>query len=142
MKTLSSLCSALVLVLCVSSIFLLGGCGPASQPLAASPSAQGATGTVQRRYDESGTHLAVHVRNLVPPSKVAPDATTYVVWVKTKDGMPHNLGTLQLKGEEGSFEGTTRLTDFQLFITAEPVGTTTNPWGDEILSIDIHRDQS
>jgi hypothetical protein len=45
---------------------------------------------------------------------------TYVVWAVSPEGVFDNLGELDLSGTRAQFNGTTRLTEFGLLITAEP----------------------
>jgi hypothetical protein len=63
------------------------------------------------------TFVKVDVDQLRPP--VAP-MNTYVVWAVSPEGVFENLGELQINRNKGSFEGTTRLSQLGLLITAEP----------------------
>jgi len=108
--------------------------------LAASPQAGDARGTVDERPDSNGVRIAIHVHDLARPSRVSPDATVYVVWVKPLPGAtgPRNIGRLTIDGDEGSLEAATPLRWFELFVTAEPSAHNTEPWGDKLLWTEIH----
>jgi hypothetical protein len=46
--------------------------------------------------------------------------TTYVVWAVSAEGILDNLGELDVNGTKAQFNGTTRLGEFGVLITAEP----------------------
>lgn len=49
-----------------------------------------------------------------------PEFFTYVLWAITPEGRAINLGELQLKSNEGKLDGTARLPNFAMIVTAEP----------------------
>jgi len=93
-----------------------------------------AAGEVDRSARENGTLVKVTVRGLEPPSRIGPDATAYVVWVQGRDGSVRRLGTLELDGAVGEFEGLTPLQSFEVFITPEQNPDAMTPIGERVLS--------
>ncbi|MGC1449894.1 MAG: OmpA family protein [Candidatus Sulfotelmatobacter sp.] len=57
---------------------------------------------------------------LSPASQLGPEFLTYVVWAITPEGRASNLGELQLNGDKGKLNVTTRLPNFAMIVTAEP----------------------
>jgi outer membrane protein OmpA-like peptidoglycan-associated protein len=53
-------------------------------------------------------------------SQLGPEFLTYVVWAITPEGRASNLGELQLNGDKGKLNVTTRLPNFAMIVTAEP----------------------
>jgi hypothetical protein len=87
------------------------------------PASTAAQGTVEATEVENGnTRVDVRVRHLAPPDKVAPEATTYVVWARAKVGesKPQNLGALKVNDDrEGRLETVTPLRSFDVMVTPE-----------------------
>lgn len=103
------------------------------------PAAQGTVKASPTKNDN--TMLEVEVRHLAPPGRVAPGATTYVVWVRAAgQDTPQNLGALRVdKDLRGSLQSVTPLRSFDVFITAEPSPTTMAPTSDHLLAASIQR---
>ena len=116
----------------------LAACGPPSSviPLINSPETPAADGTLVMKPAQNGNRrLAIEVRHLAPPEKVAPTATTYVVWVRPQDGAPQNIGALQVdKDLTGRLDTITPYQTFELFITAEKYKAATLSTGPRVLS--------
>jgi hypothetical protein len=74
-------------------------------------------GKVELKREGTLTWVNIEVDQLRPP--VAP-LNTYVVWAVSPEGLFENLGELQINRNKGTFNGTTRLTQLGLLITAEP----------------------
>ena len=55
-----------------------------------------------------------------PATQLGPEFLTYVVWAITPEGRASNLGELQLNGDKGKLNVTTRLPNFAMIVTAEP----------------------
>src|SRR5688572_13645867 len=73
---------------------LFGSSAP-KQTMTTSAENTSGEGTVQAKAGENGnTNLEVRVKHLSPPSKVADDASVYVVWIKPRNGDIQNVGAL------------------------------------------------
>ncbi|MGC1650314.1 MAG: OmpA family protein, partial [Candidatus Sulfotelmatobacter sp.] len=57
---------------------------------------------------------------MAPATQLGPEFLTYVVWAITPEGRASNLGELQLNGDKGKLNVTTRLPNFAMIVTAEP----------------------
>jgi hypothetical protein len=115
-------------------------------PMMASPRMPAAQGAVSiKDADNGNVKLAVSVKHMAPPEKVATGASSYVVWLKplatgNENEAPQNLGALAVnKDEEGNFDTTTSYRQFDLFVTAEPQPGSTSPTGEQLLSTTIRR---
>jgi len=109
---------AFVQVSCDTTQRMLSGAGvPASQ------------GTVTfGAVDNGNTDVTVRVKHLAPPSKIASDATTYVVWIQPSNGAKQNVGALALNDNlEGKLDTVTPHRRFLLTVTPEPGGRVGNP---------------
>jgi hypothetical protein len=78
----------------------------------------GARGELKR--EGNVTRVKIDIERLAAPASHGPAINTYVVWVASPEGVLENLGELELKGAKGQFTGTTRFSQFALFISAEP----------------------
>ena len=74
----------------------------------------------QIRREGTVTGIKVDIERVAAPSMYGPGLNTYVVWAISPEGILDNLGELDVRGSKGQFAATTRLTQFGLFITAEP----------------------
>jgi len=94
-----------------------------------------AAGKLSYEHDRNGNiKYEVEVKHLAPPEQLTPGKSTYVVWVKPRDGQPQNAGVLRVNSDlEGSFKGTTPEKAFDLVVTAEDSPTVSQPTGPEIL---------
>ena len=104
------------------------GCDTTQQLISDSdvPASQG-TVTVGAA-DNGNTDVTVRVKHLAPPSKLAPEAKIYVVWIQPKDGAKQNVGALTLNDElEGSLATLTPHRRFLLTVTPEPGGRVMAP---------------
>ena len=66
------------------------------------------------------TRIKIEIDKIAAPSTHGPAFNTYVVWAISPEGILDNLGELDVKNMKGQFGGTTRFTQFGIFITAEP----------------------
>jgi hypothetical protein len=66
------------------------------------------------------TRVRIEIDRVAPPSGMGNALNTYVVWAISPEGVSDNLGELDMNGVKGQFNGTTRLTEFGVLITAEP----------------------
>jgi hypothetical protein len=132
--------SALITAVALSSLSV--ACGHNPEPkgpteLATSSKLPASQGLIETADGGNGNvRVRVSVKHLAPPEKVVSGASTYVVWVKplAEDGSPQNLGAIRPDAEMvGTFESTTPLTSFDVFITAEPSPTAQTPTGEKML---------
>jgi hypothetical protein len=63
------------------------------------------------------TRVKVELEQVRPP---AAPLNTYVVWAVSQEGTFENLGELQVDRTKGTFQGTTRLAQLGVLVTAEP----------------------
>jgi hypothetical protein len=115
-------------------------------PMMASPRVPAAQGAVSvKDADNGNVKLAVSVKHMAPPEKVATGASSYVVWLKplatgNDNEAPQNLGALAVnKDQEGEFDTMTAYRQFDIFVTAEPQPGSTAPTGEQLLSTTIRR---
>ena len=113
-------------------------------PMLASPRVPAAQGAVSIKDADNGNmKLAVSVKHMAPPEKVATGASSYVVWLKplatgTENEAPQNLGALAVnKDQEGEFDTMTSYRQFDIFVTAEPQPGSMAPTGEQLLSTTI-----
>src|SRR5208282_1008354 len=64
--------------------------------------------------------VAASFSKMSPATQIGPEFLTYVVWAITPEGRASNLGELQLTGDKGKLNVTTRLPNFAMIVTAEP----------------------
>jgi hypothetical protein len=91
--------------------------------------------------DNENTALEVTVEHLAAPEKIAPEATTYVVWaLATGTDSAQNLGALRVDDDlKGSLETVTPLRAFEVFITAEASATARSPSTPRLLTASVER---
>jgi hypothetical protein len=82
------------------------------------PMGQSARADIRR--EGTVTRVRIDIDKITAPSTLAPVLNTYVVWAISPEGVFDNLGELEVSGTKAQFNGTTRLTQFGLLITAEP----------------------
>jgi Domain of unknown function (DUF4398) len=78
------------------------------------------SGRTELRREGTVTRVRVDLDKVAAPATQAPGMNTYVVWAVSPEGVFDNLGELDFTGGKGQFNGTTRLSEFGLLITAEP----------------------
>jgi hypothetical protein len=136
--------AALALPACSS---IMGPKAPTtSMQLQASAKVPAAEGTVNVQEGDNGNYkVALEVKHMAPPEKVASGASSYVVWLRplAADQQPQvaqNLGQLAVnKDLEGKLNTVTPYHQFDLFVTAEPVSNTTAPTGDQLLTTIVRK---
>jgi hypothetical protein len=96
-------------------------------------------GTVRVAEGDNGnTKVFVRVKHLAPPSKLAADATVYVVWIQPREGETQNAGALTLnKDLEGSLDTLTPHRRFKLTVTPEPSGQVANPTHEPVFTYNV-----
>jgi hypothetical protein len=121
---------------------LLTACATATHDLSQSNQVNGAQGKVSiDTSDEFGNiPMQVEVKNLPPPGRAVPNATTYVVWVRPSNSLPNepptegfpirNVGALQLE-RNATGELKTKIEPYyegvEVFVTAEAQGNSDSP---------------
>lgn len=98
-------------------------------------------GTVKATTGENGnTKLVVHVKHLAQPSKIAADATVYVVWIQPRNAAIQNIGALALNADlEGKLETVTPHRRFILTVTPEPGGQEAQPTHEPVFTSEVDR---
>ncbi len=77
-------------------------------------------GRLDIKREGTVTRMRIDIDRVAPPSMMGPAYNTYVVWAVSPEGILDNLGELDMNGVKGQFNGTTRLGEFGVLITAEP----------------------
>jgi len=134
------------LVLLTALLGLSCAHGGNSTAMQASPRIPAAEGSVSvKDGDHGSTKLAVKVKHMAPPDKVATGASSYVVWLRplasdTSSEPAQNVGALAVgKDLEGKLDATTPYRQFDIFVTAEPEPGSTAPTGEQLLTTSIRR---
>lgn len=130
-----------------TKIFLAASCaliacsGAQTTPLVATQQVPAAEGRVQtRRTSNQNTDVDVSVEFLAPPNRVAPDATTYVVWAQALgDGSkPQNVGAMRVGADRtGSLKTKTPHQSFDLMVTPEASPTAAEPTNEPVLKATV-----
>jgi hypothetical protein len=118
------------------------GCGAGPQPMTTSAIVPAAEGTVQPRAADNGaTGFTVRVRHLAPPSRVAPEATVYMVWVQPADGqLFQSVGAMTVdKDLIGSFDAVTRFDHFTVIVTPEANDRVEQPTHEPVFTSQVSR---
>ncbi len=98
-------------------------------------------GTVQfTKGVNDNTKIVVRVKRLAPPSKVAANATVYVVWIEPRNGVMQNVGAMILnKNLEGTLITTTPHRRFKVLVTPEPSGRGMLPTHEPVFTSEVDR---
>jgi len=100
-----------------------------------------ATGTVKvtRDKDNGNTAFKIKVEHLAKPANLSPPASTYLVWVASRNGTPTKVGAIGVGNDlKGEFSSVTLSKDFDLFITAEESDLASAPLGPQVLQVHIN----
>lgn len=73
------------------------------------------------------TQLRVEVEHLKPANSFGLEYLTYVLWAISPEGVPSNLGELDVHDGKGAIRASTPMQAFALVITAEPYYAVTQP---------------
>jgi hypothetical protein len=110
----------------IAIVFLLGAFALTNahakkDPLTASTAVPAARGKVDIGKDSNGnTTVKITAEHLAEPGKLSPPGSDYVVWFQEKGAEPQTQGRLRIdKNLKGSFETSTPLKNFDIFVTAE-----------------------
>lgn len=98
------------------------GCATTPSALQAASSIPAGEGTVQATLGANGnTDLSLRVKHLAPASRMASDATVYVVWIQPFEASSQNVGALTLSEDlEGRLDTVTPHRRFLVMVTPEP----------------------
>ena len=97
------------------------------------PAARGQT-EISKDKKNGNTKVKITVEHLAPPENLSPAKNGYLVWFQQRGGNPESQGRLRIdKNLKGSFETTTPLKSFDVWITAETDASVTLPTGQEVL---------
>ncbi len=111
------------------------------QPMRSGDGVPASQGTVKATAGPNGnTNLAIRVKHLALPSKVAADTTVYVVWVQPRNGAKQSVGALVLDDNlEGSLDTVTPHRRFQLIVSPEASGQVAYPAHEAVFTADVER---
>jgi hypothetical protein len=126
--------------ICLTSVLLCVVAYAAKKyPMTASSIVPGARAKVEISKDDNGnTKLKMSVQHLANLENLTPRASAYVVWLRERDGNAQNQGQLKMdKNLKATFETSTPLKSFDVFVTAEQDSRATSPSGPEVLRATI-----
>ena len=108
-------------------------------PMTAASIVPGARAKVEISKDNNGnTKLKISVQHLANLENLTPRASAYVVWLRERDGNAQNQGQLKMdKNLKATFETSTPLKSFDVFVTAEQDPRVKGPSGPEVLKATI-----
>jgi hypothetical protein len=132
---------AIALSVFASGCGLFGGGGGGKQTMITSGESPAGEGTVEAtKGDNDNTKLEVRVKHLPAPSKLADDASVYVVWIRPSNGEAQNVGALQVdKDLVGKLETTTPHKRFTLTVTPEPSARMAAPTHKPVFRSEVSR---
>jgi hypothetical protein len=126
--------------ICLTSVLLCFVAYAAKKyPMTAASIVPGARAEVEISKDDNGnTKLKMSVQHLANLENLTPRASAYVVWLQERDGNAQNQGQLKMnKNLKATFETSTPLKSFDVFVTAEQDSRATSPSGPEVLKATI-----
>lgn len=136
--------SSHILAIAASGLFTVAGCGlfsgkDARQPMHASAENTSGQGTVEAKAGDNGnTEVEVRVKHLSEPSKVAPDASVYVVWIQPRNEAIQNVGALEVDDDlVGMLSTTTPHRAFTLTVTPEPSARMAQPSHEPVFTSEV-----
>jgi hypothetical protein len=124
----------------------LGGCGTMGMmggetwTMNTAESVPAAQGKVKVANQKDGnTKVKVEVDHLAPPALASEQlASTYVVWIKSPQGLPQNAGVLKVgSNRKGSLETKTPFKEFTVLVTLETSPAATIPTGPAVMDTRI-----
>lgn len=129
-----------MLALSFAGCGLFGGSAPKQTMLTSAENTSG-EGTVEAKADDNNnTMIKVRVKHLASPSKVAADASVYVVWIKPRNGAMQNVGALEVdKDLVGKLDTTTPHRAFTLTVTPEPSARMASPTHKAVFTSEVNR---
>ena len=108
-------------------------------PMTTTESVPAASGKVKVKKDQNGnTDVTLKADHLAQPGMLTPPSTVYVVWFQAEGSNPSNQGQLKVgKNLKGEFKATTRLDNFDVFVTAETDPLVKKPTGETVLRANV-----
>ncbi|RPJ87403.1 MAG: hypothetical protein EHM18_01305 [Acidobacteria bacterium] len=79
-----------------------------------------ADGKAEVKNEKGMTRIEVKLDDMKPAVLFGGDFNTYVLWLISPEGQVQNLGELILEGEAAELEAATPLSNFGIFVSAEP----------------------
>lgn len=139
----TSMClvGAIALGVSASACGLFGGGSPGPQTMTTSAESPAAEGTVEAtKAPNDNTKIEVRVKHLAAPSKLADDASVYVVWIQASKGEVQNVGALEVdKDLVGKLDTTTPHKSFTLTVTPEPSARMGAPTHKPVFRAEVNR---
>jgi len=110
-------------------------------PLTASAAVPAARGKADVGKNSNGnTTVKLEAEHLAEPGKLSPPGTDYIVWFQEKGAEPQTQGRLRVdKNLKGSFQTSTPLKSFDIFVTAESNPASKQPSGAEVLRATVQQ---
>lgn len=129
-----------LLVFSQTACGLFGSSAPKQTMLTSAENTSG-EGTVQAKAGGNGnTELEVRVKHLSSPSKVAADASVYVVWIQPRNAEIQNVGALQVDDDlVGKLNTTTPHRAFTVTVTPEPSARMASPTHKAVFTSEVNR---
>jgi len=129
---------AIILIIAVAGITYAYG---KNYPLTANAAVPAARGKVTGGKDANGnTTVKIAAEHLAEPGKLSPPGSDYVVWFQEKGAEPQTQGRMRIdKNLKGSFETSTPLRNFDIFVTAESDASSKRPTGTEVFRTTVQR---
>ena len=87
--------------------------------IALTPAGRVARGRAELRREGGLSQVKIEIDSIALPKTLGP-FNTYLVWAVSAEGIFDNLGELQINGNKGQINATTRFGQFGILITAEP----------------------
>ncbi len=131
-------------VLCAA---LVGCGGPLRYSPKGTPRAPEADAFIEAQVNQENaiTQLLIKADHLAPPDRLAPGATTYVVWSRKDDSTPWTrVGALKYDpgARKGELNGVSvPMTSFELIVSLEKQGEPAAPSGDVVLTQKVNAQQ-
>jgi hypothetical protein len=132
--------NARLVLLALTSLTGAASCAGNEQMMAASAEIPAAEGKVSTEDADNGnTRVRIEVKHLAPPRRVAPDATTYVVWLEAAGSTTQNVGALRVDDDlVGSLEFVTVYKTFRVVVTPEALATLSAPSHRAVFTADVN----
>jgi hypothetical protein len=140
MFALSKTSEATLALLILAAMTACGTSRKNNSAMEASPRVPAAEAIVKTKdAGNNNTEINLEVRHLAPVQRIAPDASTYVVWVQPTDGSPaQNVGAIAVDEDlKGHLRTVTPYKAMRIFITPEQLATASYPKGEQVLSTTI-----
>ncbi len=144
MRSRMSVLRRVLLVVAMPAVVALAGIqlGCASpQTMRSSDAVPASQGTVKATQGDNGNmNVAIRVKHLALSSRVAADATVYVVWIQPRNAAWQSVGALTLNDNlEGALDTVTPHHRFRVMVTPEPTREVAQPTHEPVFTADVER---